>query len=527
MPKNLKFEDDVIKHQNNYINLVDPNYLKSNGQYFTPIKISKWMYRWVNFVKPKTILDPAVGFGSLLIKFLGNKNKITSVEKDKTIYKKIKRYFPKRIKVFNTDFFNLDKSYKFDGIISNPPYIRFQKRKLNKSIFTRYDKITNLKLSRLSNIYILFCIDLIERLKKNGRAAIIIPNEWMNANFGESFKKYLYKKLSLKKIIYISHNSLVFEKNLSTASILLFDNNSVSNSFLDLVYVKNSEEFFNINPNSLNKDGKHWKIFRKDWEQLINIKKWDSIFDIKSNRSKNKFIKLGDIVTSKRGIATGANNFFLHNYSFIKKNNLNLKNYKNCIGKAPYVPSLIFKNDDFNNLKSEDKNIYLFDPIHKLSLEEKEFIKKGEDQKINKLYLTSKRKIWFQQEQRKSSPIWIPVFNRKNIKFILNETNCLVLTSFHNIYPSVFLNKDEITALVGLLNLNDMKEYIMSQKRVYGGGLIKIEPKDILDIEAPDIRNFSDKNIKILIDELKYADECYRNKINYISRVSLKDLHIK
>ena len=67
----------------------------------------------------------------------------------------------------------------------------------------------------------------------------------------------------------------------------------------------------------------------------------------------------------------------------------------------------------------------------------------------------------------------------------------------------------------------------MSQKRVYGGGLIKIEPKDILDIEAPDIRNFSDKNIKILIDELRYADECYRNKINYISRVSLKDLHIK
>ena len=56
MPKNLKFEDDVIKHQNNYINLVDPNYLKSNGQYFTPIKISKWMYRWVNFVKPKIFM---------------------------------------------------------------------------------------------------------------------------------------------------------------------------------------------------------------------------------------------------------------------------------------------------------------------------------------------------------------------------------------------------------------------------------------------------------------------------------------
>jgi len=527
MSKKLNFQDDVIKYQNNFINLVDPNYLKSNGQYFTPIKISKWMYEWVNFTRPKTILDPAVGFGSLLINFLDNKNKIISVEKDKTIYKQIKKYFPKKIKIFNTDFFNLNKSYKFDGIIANPPYIRFQKRKLNKSIFQRYDKITNLKLSRLSNIYILFCIDLIERLKKKGRAAIIIPNEWMNANFGDSFKTYLHKKLSLKKIIYISHNSLVFEKNLSTASILLFNNESVSDPFIDLIYVKNAKEFFNVNHNSLNKDGKDWKFFRKDWKELINIKKWDSIFDVKSNRSKNKFIKLGDIVGSKRGIATGANNFFLHKYSFIKKKNLNLKNYKNCIGKAAYVTSLIFKNDDFANLKSEDKNIYLFDPIHKLSLEEKRFLKEGEDQKINKLYLTSKRKVWYQQEQRKPSPIWIPVFNRRNIKFILNETDCLILTSFHNIYPSVTLNKEKITALVGLLNLNDMKEYIMSQKRVYGGGLIKIEPNDILDIEVPDIRNFSDKNIKILINELKFADKCYRNKTTYKSRVSLKDLDIK
>ena len=69
-----------------------------------------------------------------------------------------------------------------------------------------------------------------------------------------------------------------------------------------------------------------------------------------------------------------------------------------------------------------------------------------------------------------------------------------------------------------------MQESILSQKRVYGGGLIKFEPKDILDIELPNIDKFTDSSIKKLDKELIYQDYCFRKKISYQSRIKVNEL---
>ena len=69
-----------------------------------------------------------------------------------------------------------------------------------------------------------------------------------------------------------------------------------------------------------------------------------------------------------------------------------------------------------------------------------------------------------------------------------------------------------------------MKENVLSQKRVYGGGLIKLEPKDILDIQIPDISKYKISSIKKLNKELDYQDYCYKNKISYKSKIKVSEL---
>ena len=514
---------ELNKLQKNHTKNTSDEILKAKGQFFTPTIISSWMSAWVMKINPKTILDPSIGFGSLICDFYGDKNiKITGVEKDKKIYTQIKKKLKINVSIQNKDFLTFKSKDKFDGIIANPPYIRFQKREVEKKIFEKYEKIIGRKISKLSNIYVLFIIQIINYLKDNSRASIIVPNEWMNANFGDVLKIYLKETNVLSKIVYISHESLVFDNgNLSTSCILLLEKNKkIKKSSVDFVYVKNFEKFFKTNPDSNFKDSNHWLNFNYEWKHILKIKKWDSLFNKKRVFFKQKII-IKDLGKSKRGIATGSNKFFLRNIQFIKSRGLDLKNFKPCLSKTSLVNGTIFSKKDFLNLKKNNKNVYLFDPI-KIKNNEKKFILEGESLKINKLYLPSHRKVWYNHEKRSVSKIWVPVFSRERVKFIFNETNCISLTCFHSL--EINLDEEKQKCLVSLLNLDDMQESILSQKRVYGGGLIKFEPKDILDIELPNIDKFTDSSIKKLDKELIYQDYCFRKKISYQSRIKVNEL---
>jgi len=513
----------IDKLKNEYIKNTSDKILKSNGQFFTPKEISIWMSKWILKSNPKTILDPSFGFGSLIHNFYNKKNiKITAIEKDANIFKLVKKVFQLNIDIHNQDFLNFNTKVKYDAIIANPPYIRFQKRVVEKKIFEKFENIVGKKISKLSNIYVLFIIQIIQYLKDNSRASVIIPNEWMNANFGDTLKIYLKETNILSKIIYISHESLVFDKgNFSTSCILLFEKNRDNKKeTVDFIYVKNFSKFFKTDPNLIPINKSLWLNFTYKWNYILKVKKWDSLFFAKKIKLRDQTV-IKNLGKSKRGIATGSNKYFLRNYKFIKSRLLDLNNFKPCISKASHVKGTIFSHEDFLKLKKSDKNIFLFDPIE-IKKNEKILISEGEKLGIDKLYLPSHRKIWFNHESRNISKIWVPVFNRERVKFIFNETTCKSLTCFHSL--DVNLDEEKKRALVSLLNLDDLQENVLSQKRVYGGGLIKLEPKDILDIQIPDISKYKISSIKKLNKELDYQDYCYKNKISYKSKIKVSEL---
>jgi len=97
-------------------------------------------------------------------------------------------------------------------------------------------------------------------------------------------------------------------------------------------------------------------------------------------------------------------------------------------------------------------------------------------------------------EQRKKAPIWAGVFSREGVKFILNRTDCLNLTTFHAIYPK-FDDEDKLLFLVAFLNSNHCRELMKREMRSYGGGLNKFEPRDLENIPVPDINKISNEKI--------------------------------
>ena len=169
--------------------------IKHLGQVFTPEKIVKTM---LSLRKNKgSILEPSCGNGSFLNQL---EHTAIGIEIDKNIIKDSR--------VIYTDFFNYSLKNKFDSIIGNPPYVRFQdikestKKKLNISLF-----------DQRTNLYLFFIKKCIDHLKFKGELILITPRDFIKSTSSIKLNELLYEEGSLSHF-YDLGDQMVF-KNFS------------------------------------------------------------------------------------------------------------------------------------------------------------------------------------------------------------------------------------------------------------------------------------------------------------------------
>ncbi|MBK6538493.1 MAG: N-6 DNA methylase [Ignavibacteria bacterium] len=101
------------------------------------------------------------------------------------------------------------------------------------------------KLNGLTNLYTLFLLKSIYQLNENGRAAFIIPSEFLNSDFGKLIKSYLIKSKTLRHIAVINFKENVFNDALTTSAIILCANDNKSGK-VQFSNVSSQNDFSNI-----------------------------------------------------------------------------------------------------------------------------------------------------------------------------------------------------------------------------------------------------------------------------------------
>ncbi|MBD24001.1 MAG: hypothetical protein CMG46_03220 [Candidatus Marinimicrobia bacterium] len=462
------------------------------GQFFTPTPIAKLMAEWVCGGTPERVLDPAAGTG-ILLRAVAEVSKapimFTAFEIDPKAADLARTHGPAKMDVRTADFLQNATSESFDGVIANPPYVRHHDASYTGDVMGSLSKRTGINFSRLSNIYVPFIVKCFEALVDGGRAAVIAPTEWTNANFGAGLKKFLYTHDALRDVIYFSHTDTIFSDNLSTACILLMEkksrrNNEVRGWFLDSGTRLPSLNELKPGP------GVKERIFSGN--SLYSARKWNPLFAHGTAIQHPGLVPLSAIATTKRGLATGANYFFHLSRVAARKSGLCETRLLRCIGKAADVQGLDFTEADFRALEMRERRTRLVDLRGDLTPEEEAYVQGGEASGLSERYLLQARKPWYVQEQRTPAPIWAAVFGRTSMRFILNTAKVQSLTTFHGIYPHVSckgLKEDDFAkALCACLNSDFVQTQSSLERRVYGSGLMKFEPRDLLHIKVPDLR---------------------------------------
>jgi len=211
------------------------------GQVFTPERIvSQMLQLRKNF---GSILEPSCGDGA----FFNNISNCVGIEIDEKVCPK---------DVLNIDFFSFGTSNKFDTIIGNPPYVRYQ------DISDSTKKLLNSKLfDERTNLHLFFIEKCVNHLKPNGELIFITPRDFLKATSSIKLNDFIYKNGTITDFIELgdqrifngySPNTTIwrFEKDNFTRKTnitkefvyssgqLLFTDNHYPVKFSDVFFVK-------------------------------------------------------------------------------------------------------------------------------------------------------------------------------------------------------------------------------------------------------------------------------------------------
>jgi len=252
---------------------------------------------------------------------------------------------------------------------------------------------------------------------------------------------------------------------------------------------------------------------------LDEAQKW-RIYYQELNGSKYKhLVPFSKYAKVSRGIATGANSYFMFSESKRVKYGIKMRFLLPCLAKTSYARKHFFTNDDFEKLREADKPVYLLNATDLSDENLRKYIELGEKQGIHKRYLTSHRTPWYSLENRPPAPILVTVFNRTGLRFVRNEAGVYNLTAFHCVYlkPNVI---PKVDLLMAYLITDVAREIFEYSRREYGRGLRKFEPNDLNNAFVVDLDKISKDKEEIILHLFSKFRE---NEINGKSTVEVKN----
>ena len=509
-----------------YCQTISLEHRKQFAQFFTPYPIAKFMANWIlGNSNCKNVLDPAFGLGvfSRALFEINPSIKMKGFDIDERVFEKANGLLSgQNVSLYNQDYLYNDWNNKYDGIICNPPYLKFHDYN-NKSALQEIKQRLNFSLTGFSNLYTLFLLKSIYQLNKGGRAAYIVPSEFMNSDYGKNVKSYLIENSSLRYIIVFDFEENIFDDALTTSCILLFANDNKA-SFVEFIVIKSPDKLIKLNEKLVQYPTPIGKQI--EFSELKPEIKWRSYYQNQNSIKYKNIVPLSTYGKVVRGIATGANNYFTFNIEKQKQYNIRNDYLLPCITKSNDVSDSFFTKQHVEELKQKGKNIFLLNAKDTKDKYVAQYIHFGEKNDIHKKHLTSHRNPWYILENRPPSPIWVSVFNRKGLRFIRNEAGISNLTTFHCLYLNMF-SVDRADLLFAYLLTDVSKQIFNDNRREYGNGLEKFEPNDLNHSKVVDLDKIDPIEEKEIVTKLKkYRDGVLKNEEDKSFLGKLNDLFL-
>jgi adenine-specific DNA-methyltransferase len=483
----------------------DPAHRRRFAQYFTPYAVAAFMARWVlDGTRRARFADPALGLG-VFVRALeeesraeGLRFRVAGFELDPAMADRAAEVLsglPQRagLRIERGDWLDSGWEARYDGILCNPPYLHFQGYARRRARIREAGERIGLKLAGLTNMHCLFLLKAVHQLAPGGRAAFVMPWEFLNAGYGGPVKACLLGTGALRHAVIFGSDRALFEGAVTTACILLMEKPADAGgggrevafhrvgSRDDLARLRGRLEA--PAPAAAVEGG----IRRVPAHALRAEGKWKVHWSPEPARDRAGKVPLSTFARVLRGIATGCNDFFVLDEAARAAAGLSRDCLLPCVAGARDAAGPVFRAADFDANLAAGRRAWLLDAAGR---EEepavRAYLEAGRRLGAHERYLTRRRSPWYALEERPPAPLWVSVFNRGGgLRPVLNRAGVRNLTAFHCVYMKPGAEPFAELLFVWLLTAK-ARALVREQAREYGSGLEKIEPMDLAAAPVPD-----------------------------------------
>jgi len=523
---------------------------KLRGGYYTPPEIAKFLTLWAlnGSEESRTVLEPSMGDGAFILPIAKELSRrgvsrdvvaksIFGVELFEQEVAKVKhslkasKYNPEKFNLICGDFFSAIegplKDKKFDLIVGNPPFIRYQnfpeeQRKIAFEILSKNGFHPN----KLTNAWLFFLLVSIFHLKENGKLAMVIPAELLQVTYAAETRVFLSN--FFQSITIVSFKKLAFQGIQQEVVLLLCDKSNTTPKGINFVELSDIGE---LPPLADIKSPAKFKPIDHNtdkWTQYYLTQK--EILLLRKLRKHRKISRLGNLLEVDVGVVTGNNNFFVVNGEMVDKYKLQ-SHVVPLVGRsAQFSTGIHFTKKDWEKLNGNNGLCYLFSydiPVDDATpVGVKEYLQVGINNAVPEGYKCRIRKMWHSVPS-----VGVPealLFRQIHIgpRLILNKANTVPTDTIHRVYFKDSVDKSKLVA-----SFHNSLTFAFSEimGRSYGGGVLELEPSEAENLLIPYLQEESfdvDKMNQIIKKDGMEAALDYSDDILLIHGLGLSRIEI-
>lgn len=468
------------------------------GQFATPPALAVDLLKYAATLLPSDevvrFLDPAIGTGAFYssLQTVFPKQRIVEAvgfEIDPYYAEPASRLWAgSGLDVRLADFTKAEPSANFNLIICNPPYVRHHHLQNGDKARLQFRSFnaSGMRLSGLAGLYCHFLGLAHAWMSSDGVAGWLIPSEFMDVNYGKAVKHYLLDKVTLLHVHRFDPSDVQFADALVSSAVVWFRKSPPPKDHV----VRFTFGGTLFDP----------KLEREvPARVLAHEPKWTR-FPRADVRGEDATWTLSDFFQTKRGIATGDNDYFILDAQEVASRHLPMELFRPILPSPRYLPSNEVAADE-NGWPLIDHRLFLLDTrLPEEDVRERfptlfAYLESGKTRDVHARYLCRHRAPWYSQENRQPAPIVCTYLGRGDTKtgrpfrFILNNSKATVANVYLAMYPKPVLARalegDPILIRRVWEVLNQIApEQLLGEGRVYGGGLHKLEPGELGNVDA-------------------------------------------
>ncbi len=378
-------------------------------------------------------------------------------------------------------------------IICNPPYVRHHYLPADEKtrLQTQAKRMTGITVSKLAGLYCYFLLLCHSWLARDGIAGWLIPSEFMDVNYGRGVKQYLLHRVTLLRVHRFDPNDVQFSDALVSSAVVWLKNAAPPSG--------HEVEFTYGGSLATPRITKHIAL-----STLEDVPKWTSFpAGEVSEGAGGQSIRLSDLFTIKRGLATGDNGFFILDPERIERHDIPRRFLIPILPSPRYLDEGVIEANDAGEPALDRKRFLLSCHLPPSEVRRSfpalwRYLQTGVEAGVHETYLCGHRMPWYSQEVRPPAPFLCTYMGRQSgqdgrpFRFILNYSRATAANTYHLLYPkpsvAAILARDPARMKALWQALNDIRpETMIAGGRVYGGGLHKVEPRELSAVPASNV----------------------------------------